>query len=160
MGSEAILVTSLLRFPVTLASFTHSVPLCLSAKKLHLCLNEAALGNNGISRVPLLMLSAFARRSCFSWSYGFDSTSSTACYVAMSPLTDLRCPCCWHAYIVPSLYFFFSSSPRACGANRRGKKKNPQHCAVRQLKSLVQSYFEVAKLLILQLLLRSCSEHC
>lgn len=123
MGSEAILVTSLLRFPVTLASFTHSVPLCLSAKKLHLCLNEAALGNNGISRVPLLMLSAFARRSCFSWSYGFDSTSSTACYVAMSPLTDLGCPCCWHAYIVPSLYFFFSSSPRACGANRRGGKK-------------------------------------
>lgn len=39
---------------VTPASFTHSVPSCLSAKKLHLCLSDGALGSHGISSVPLL----------------------------------------------------------------------------------------------------------
>lgn len=88
---------------MTLASFTHSVPLCLSAKKLHLCLNKAALGNNGISSMPLLLAKAESITSFFYWFCGFDSTSSTACCVV--PL-DLWCPCCWHPYMVPSLYFF------------------------------------------------------
>lgn len=85
---------------MTPASFTHSVPSCLSSKKLHLCLNKAALGNNGISCVPLLLAKAESIRNLFYGSHAFDSFSYTVCHVVLFLLT-LKCLCCWRAHTCP-----------------------------------------------------------
>lgn len=109
--------------------------------------------------MPLLPVKAESVTSFFYWSYGFDSTSSTACYVVLSPLTyDVLAPGIPTWFLAFIFFIFFLQ--KLVELMGRGGMGEPQHCAVHQLKNLVQSYFEVPKLLVLQLLLRSCSEHC
>lgn len=97
---------------VTPASFTHSVPSCLSAKKLHLCLNEAALGNNGISSVPLLLAKAKSTRIFFflvSWFCFLFLYSLSCCVVPLDfkNVFAVGVPAQLLSMSLPLLFFFF-----------------------------------------------------